>query len=176
MDALGPSAPTPAASRLAHGQWMAPLAQRSLLRVRPLVPKCVGRSRLSCCAVSFMIDDRLRRGEIWPSNRPPTPARTAHEQWSWVAWYFCSFFFLFELDLCVCVCVQHGTRCRPGPWKKRRLRLQQRNRTPRHTRPAGFTHRCRDTVGSSSLTHSRALPSRACRHSNGASRSDGGLV
>ena len=42
------------------------------------------------------------------------------------------------------------------------------------TRPAGFTHRCRDTVGSSSLTHSRALPSRACRHSNGASRRDGG--
>jgi anti-sigma factor RsiW len=73
VDALGPSAPTPAARRHAHAQSMPPLAQRSLLRVHPLVQSALAASG---CAVSFMIADRLRRGEIVRlSPKPPTPAR-----------------------------------------------------------------------------------------------------
>lgn len=49
VDALGPSAPTPAATRHTHAQSMPPLALPSLLRVLQLAQKCVGRIRLCCC-------------------------------------------------------------------------------------------------------------------------------
>lgn len=130
VDALGPSAPTPAASRLAHVQWMAPLAQRSLLRVRPLVQKCVGRIRLSCCAVSFKIDDRLRRGEIWSSNRPPLRVQRMNNGLDRVVLLFFFQDAIYQTSACVCnmahvVGLAHG--------RSEGFGFQLRNRTPRHT-------------------------------------------
>ena len=67
VDALGPSAPTPAESRHNHSQWMPPLAQRSLLRVLSLAQvrwphQAELAATLSICVSP--IEDRLRRGEI----------------------------------------------------------------------------------------------------------------
>jgi hypothetical protein len=82
VDALGPSAPTPAATRHVHTQSMPPLAQRSLLRVLQLAQSALAAS--GCAAATLcleVIDDRLRRGEIRPTNCPPLRvAYTAHEQ------------------------------------------------------------------------------------------------
>lgn len=86
-----------------------------------------------------------------------------------MAWYL----FCFPLR----VCATRHTFLLARPMAEAKLEAVSSSVARHDPRPEPLTHRCRDTVGSTSLTHSRALPAvppRACRHCNGASKRDWG--